>query len=327
MNKDMGDITETKDGAKTLVNLCAGLKTGERALIITDPQTKAVGLRLESAAQAVSEHVTHVTIELLRMHGQEPPDDVARQMSQSDVIFGLIKMSVAHTQACRTALKTGARYLGLPHYTLDLLSSPSLAADFKALTPTVEYVTEILNKGQILKITSELGTDIKMDIKDRKANSAPGWCSAKGTLSSPPDVESNIAPLEDGSEGVLVIDGSIPCRELGVLNKLLKVVVRNGRIAEVIGEKSEIVTRILDSLNNPLTRVLAEVGFGLNPKAVLRGVMLEDEGCMGTVHFGFGSNMVLGGKNQVPFHLDMVMRSPTVTVDSNKLYDKGRLVR
>ncbi len=320
-------MQKAKDGAEILVNVCAGLKTEERALIITDPQTKVVGFRLESVAQTVSKYVTHVTINALEMHGQEPPDDVARQMFESDVIFGLTKMSMAHTQACRRALKAQARYLSLPDYSVDLLSSQSLEADFKALTSTVEYVTEILSKGRILRITSELGTDIKIDIKNRKANSAPGWCSVKGMLSSPPDVESNIAPLENGSEGILVIDGSIPWRELGILKKILKVVVKKGRIVEIIGEKSKIVTRLLDSLNNPLTRVLAEIGFGLNPKAILRGVMLEDEGCMGTVHFGFGSNILLGGKNKVPFHLDMVMRYPTVTVDNEKFYDKGKLAR
>ena len=69
--------------------------------------------------------------------------------------------------------------------------------------------------------------------------------------------------------------------------------------------------------------MLGEIGFGLNPKAKLTGHMLEDEGCLGTVHFGFGSNTALGGMNQVPFHLDMIVRNLTVSVDDQLILKQG----
>ena len=314
------------NGAEALVHHCAGLKPAEKVLIITDAATFKIGESIKEIAVSFGSVVTHVTVGNLNMHGQEPPDDVAEKMLTHQVIFGLTTMSMAHTLACQKALKNQARYLSLPDYSLELLASPSLQVDFLSLTPTVERLTDILTQGKVLKVTSELGTDVTINIAGRTANSAPGWCHAGGSLASPPDAESNIAPLEGESNGVIVIDGSIPCRDVGLLKEPLRVVIKQGQISEIHGPQSQTVSRVLDRLQNSKTRILGEVGFGLNPQAELKGVMLEDEGCLGTVHFGFGSNTLLGGRNQVPFHLDMVMRLPTVFVDDKKIYDKGRLI-
>ncbi|HOY67834.1 MAG TPA: aminopeptidase, partial [Candidatus Ozemobacteraceae bacterium] len=81
-----------------------------------------------------------------------------------------------------------------------------------------------------------------------------------------------------------------------------------------------------DRLGEPATRVLAELGVGLNPAARLCGSMLEDEGCRGTVHLGFGSNATIGGRNRVPFHLDMVLRHADLRVDDRPVLENGHLV-
>ena len=80
-----------------------------------------------------------------------------------------------------------------------------------------------------------------------------------------------------------------------------------------------------NQINNENAYILAECGIGLNPLASLTGKMLTDEGTLGCVHFGFGSNITVGGKNNVPFHLDFVIRRPTLEVDKNVLISNGEL--
>ena len=72
-------------------------------------------------------------------------------------------------------------------------------------------------------------------------------------------------------------------------------------------------------------RILAEFGIGINHKSKLTGNMLTDEGCRGTVHFGFGSNSTVGGKNSVNFHLDFIMKKPTVLIDNKKIIKDGKI--
>ena len=50
--------------------------------------------------------------------------------------------------------------------------------------------------------------------------------------------------------------------------------------------------------------------------------MLCDEGAFGHLHFGFGSNYTVGGKNKINFHVDMIIKEPEVYID-NKLILKN----
>ena len=76
--------------------------------------------------------------------------------------------------------------------------------------------------------------------------------------------------------------------------------------------------KILEKENSPKVYIPGELGIGLNPLSKLCGRMLEDEGALGTVHLGFGSNSTIGGENKVSFHIDMVMKDVTVFIDGKE---------
>ena len=318
-------LIEAKKGAEILVVTCASLICGEKALILSDWTTEEVGKIVEESAQKVTLTVEHLRLSMLKVHGEEPPEKVARRMSESDVIFCLTSRSLAHTKARKDATNKGARFLSLPDYSLDVLASPALRADYKSQSVVCDCIAEIFNKGENVKILSPKGTDLKLKISGRKANSCPGICLKPGCLASPPNIETNIPPLEDFSEGMVVIDGSIPIPEVGVLNTPVTLILEGGRIKKFKGEKASVLDKIFSSQNNNRAYVLAELGVGLNPAARLSGKMLEDEGCLGTVHLGFGSNSTIGGNNQINFHLDMVVKNITLIVDGTKIIEGGKL--
>lgn len=314
------------EGCKQLVEMCADLKSHETALIISDPTTEDMGHALSLAAKAVSAHIQHVVIPTADMHGKEPPTDTAEQMKKADVIFGLTKMSMAHTHARLTANSLGARYLSLPDYSPELLQRPALFADFRRLTPLADHLAQLFTSGKKIKVTTTLGTALTLDITGRTGNSAPGWCYDKGTLASPPDAEANVPPLENATAGTWIVDGSIPCNELGKLSEPLILTIQQGMITAIEGRDAAILEAVFDKRNNPAVRIAAEFGIGLNPLAELIGSMLEDEGCLGTIHIGFGSNITIGGRNKVPFHLDTIVRDATVYIDEQLIMRDGELL-
>ena len=176
---------------------------------------------------------------------------------------------------------------------------------------------------------SPLGTRLTLDIAGRRANCCPGVCRAAGSLGSPPDAEVNVAPLENSSHGVAWIDGSVPCPGIGRLAAPIRLDIDGGRVVRFAGPEAVVarLEAVFAALPTPRTRVLAEFGIGLNPRAHLTGRMLEDEGCAGTIHLGFGSNATIGGANRVPFHLDFVMIGPDVSLDGRPLLETREFVR
>jgi leucyl aminopeptidase (aminopeptidase T) len=310
-----------------LVDFCAAVKPKEKVLLIFDGSTRAVEPYLREAAHRAKARVTVEYMQASIMHCIEPPPNVVRAMAKADAILALTKYSLAHTDARFRATNRGARYLSLPQYGMEQLSRPSLGVDFLAQADTGKRIKEILDKGSSAHITTKKGTDLRVFFRGRVANWAPGFCHEPGMLGSPPDIETNVAPLEAKSEGTLVVDGSIPCESLGLLSEPVRLKVARGRITGVsTNREGHILNTLLGAVQDKKRTVLAEFGIGLNPKARLSGLMLEDEGCLGTVHFGFGSNATIGGKNKTAFHLDMVIRKPTVTIDGAPFMKEGRLL-
>lgn len=115
---------------------------------------------------------------------------------------------------------------------------------------------------------------------------------------------------------VLVADASIPYLKIGVLREPVICTVKNGFITRIEGGKqAKILENDLLSQNNINCFNIAELGVGLNPNATLSGIMLDDEGVLGTIHIGIGSNYTLGGKIVAPSHYDLLMWEPTIVVD------------
>ena len=226
-------------GCQTLVKICANLHYGDKALIISDNTTREIGNAIFMASKEVTSLAKHLVIPPFTMHGQEPPQDVADEMLESSVVFGATSMSMAHTEARLKASQSGVRYLSLPNYDINVLSSIALQTNFRELSKPADSIAKVLTDGHKLKISTDLGTSLVCDISDRIANSAPGWCDGPGTLASPPDAETNIAPLEEGSNGIIVVDGSIPCKEFGLLDSPLTITIENGKIVSVGGKRAK----------------------------------------------------------------------------------------
>lgn len=313
--------------AQHLLVHCGGLRRTERVLILHDNETQGIAELFSERCQNAGGVAQLCCLPGTSVHGGgEPPADVAAAMVAANLVVGLTRMSMAHTQARMQANAVGARYLSLPDYSWPLLEHPSLLVDFISREKLVVQMADMFTAGQVVHVSTLLGTDICMRIEGRTGNACPGFVRPGG-LGSPPDIEANVAPIEDSANGIVIVDGSIPCPEIGLLSNPVKLKVKNGRIVEIDGQAEQ--TRILEDMFSRVgakSRVLAECGVGLNDAASLTGSMLTDEGSLGSVHFGFGSNATIGGVNAVPFHLDFVMRSASLAVDGRQILSNGRLV-
>lgn len=301
-----------------LLNHCGALRAGEKLLLIADETTSDLIEYFIRGAKILGAHVEYAVIPAASRHGVEPSDKVAARMLQFDLVAAITHKSIAHTRARLALNAKGGRFLSMPGYSYSLLEDPALLVDYHAQFPLTCSISEAFTIGSAVRVRSKAGTNISLNISGRNGNCCPGFVNEKYSLGSPPDIEANVSPVEEDSEGVVVVDGSVATEELGILETPIILQIHGGRIVRFESKNPEYVRiceEIFTRIGNPMAYVLAECGVGLNPAAKLTGNMLTDEGVLGCVHFGFGSNATVGGKNDVPFHLDFVFRQASLWID------------
>lgn len=169
-------------------------------------------------------------------------------------------------------------------------------------------ISKLKNKNRIT-IKTKSGTNVAFFVKNRKWVSDDGIYTKKGAFGNLPAGEVFIAPLEGKTSGTIIADASVGV--IGKVDKNIKIKVKGGFIESVEGGK--VAARFKKLLKNSLFKSVAELGIGTNYKAKITGSVLEDEKAAGTCHIAFGNNRHFGGKVDVPFHVDVVVKKATIT--------------
>jgi leucyl aminopeptidase (aminopeptidase T) len=310
-------------GARKLMETCARVKPEENVLIVTDFKRVKIAQVLATAAFEREAEVMIAIMTPRKGHGQEPPVPIAEAMKKADVIFTPVSYSITHTESMKSALESGARSLVMTEFTEDQLISGGIEADFDELKVICKKMADAFEKGKNVLLTTPGGTRLSMRKEGRPGNAM--YCIVEpGQLSPVPNVEANFSPLEGTAEGKIVADASLPYIGIGVLREPVVATVRKGMITEITGgEQARKLADDLKARNDSNVYTVAELGVGLNPKSIMQGIQLEDEGVFGTVHIGIGTNLMLGGNVKAAIHYDLIMWEPTIEVDGKIVLEKG----
>lgn len=320
--------TKREKAIRHILFHCGSLKTEEVLLVICNPETEKIANDIASIAESHSQAVNVDVIENASAHGMEPPSDTAEKMSAASLIVCLTMKSLAHTKARHQSASKGTRFLSMADYDDALLVSDAVMTDYRQQYKVVRSVADKFTHGHKARVTTRNGTDVSSILDGRIGNCCPGYVDEPGALGSPPDIEANVSPVEESSNGRIIVDGSIACPEIGLLEEPVSLTVEDGNISHWESPNAEtirLLEKLFDDVGTPAARVLAEIGVGLNPNASLTGSMLTDEGALGCIHFGFGANSTVGGENNVPFHLDFIVRDATLHIDGECILKDGVL--
>ena len=310
---------------ETLLTTCSHCKKDEKILIVTDEECMDMGMAIWDAAGDFPNR-TLVLMNTRSMHGEEPTDLVAAAMMEADVIFRATKQSLSHSVARIKACEAGARDLNCCDYDFRMLEEGGLYTDFEYNRRYVDEIAKGFTDGDVCEITSKIGTNYKASIKGHKIFPQYGMTHEPGQTSSPPDIECATGAMPYTANGVVYIDGSITHPRLGVIEegKPIRIEIKDSFVTDISGGKqADILKEVLEEIGDRRIYQIGEIGVGLNPDAKITGRMLEDEGCMGTVHVALGNNE---SGNDINLHIDMMFRNPTIKVDGNVILDEGTVV-
>lgn len=244
------------------------------------------------------------------------------------------------------ASKLNVRVSLLSRFILD-----AMLVDYKKLMESAKIILDRMRDAKKLRIRDEYGTDLTVELGDRKILVDDGFISNEDKKCydiglNLPAGEVFTAPIETRGYGVLYS----PLRSdvfTGKIIKGVKLVFENGRLnlrktkAEVNEKVMKKTIRHCISVDRKTQKTIrtvniAELGIGLNPiinKVI--GYLLTDEKVFGTVHIAIGKNKnkAYGGRSNSCLHWDFVTNKG-VDVEvigkngrSQILLDKGRVCK
>jgi aminopeptidase len=315
--------TELLSASTIAIRDCMGAGPGERLLIVTDEPLRLIGQALHRAAVALGHDVLLVEMLPRKSNGEEPPPEVASLMQQFDVVLCPASKSLTHTDARRAASAAGARIATLPNVT-EAVMVRCMNADYTRIAARTAHLCALMADTREVRVEAPGGTDIRLPMAGRTPHASTGLFRQRGQWGNLPTGEAYLAPREGESQGVVVVDGSMA--GIGLTSTPIRIEVRDGYATEITGgEEAERLVALLEPHGRE-ARTVAEFGIGTNDRAILTGVILEDEKVMGTIHIAFGDNKSMGGSVRVASHLDGLVTRPTVWFDDRKVMEAGRLL-
>ena len=311
--------------ARTIIETNLALQPGETLLVVTDDPTREVGELFYEAARAMGHRALIMQMPEGSVAGEEPPAPVAAAMKAADVALCPTAKSITHTNARIEAAAAGTRVVTMPGITMDMLRDGAACADYAQVERRTRQLTERLTHAKNARIEKD-GHVLELALTGRNGVASPGVYREPGASGNFPSGEAYIAPLEDGANGTIVIDGSMV--GIGTLTEPMTVTIENGRLTRIEGADAQgpYAERLGILFDQPENSTIAELGIGTNEAAKLCGIILEDEKLYGTVHIAFGTNTSFGGITKADCHLDGIILNPTLYLDDECVIRKGEFL-
>jgi aminopeptidase len=299
-------------GAVTLLNICAGIKNGEKLVIVSDrPEDRSLEILIQKARNFGA------AVSFEKISGpvtREPPAKAFALMLENDVVLFCVNedrtLMWGHSDAKVEALARGGRVLFL---TQSIDSTPG-AESLEVIKSRSNRMAELLERSS--KVTLLTGDNFRLELKlaGRNALRLSSILQTPGSWGAVPDyAEAAVAPLENWSSGDFQVDAMI----VGLGKAIIPVDLHfeNGKLTGIsdspLGKKFEDFLGKYDST----ARVLCELGFGTNHlRSEVRGEF-DDKKALGSVHLAMGDNHTFGGENRSNIHIDCLATRPKILID------------
>ena len=335
----MENSEKLKKCAEIAVKDILKAKKGERALIITNPESDVMGISqaLYNALADAGALPVIVVQPVKTQFDYAEPAVVAAIKTEPEIILSISKNKLGKDKEAmeHPYILDGNKINNTFHYLMATKKSrsfwsPSITEDMFIRTVPIDYaelkanctrLKELMDKAVRMQITSPGGTDLSVGLKGRKTFEDDGDFSAPGAGGNVPAGEVFISPELGTSNGTIVFDGSISVKSGDlVIYHPIKATVENGFVkalnteespdAAILAETIEEGAKASDPEYAKNARNLGEIGIGLNPAAQITGNMLEDEKAFHTCHIAIGHNY----NEDAPalIHLDGLIRRPTI---------------
>jgi leucyl aminopeptidase (aminopeptidase T) len=322
------------------------IKPGDNVLILSDTaHDPRVWQAVMSICKELGAEPTLALFERRPADYYDPPPAVCEAMLQSSVNVLMASTGMLHSAANFRAMSAGIPAICMDGgMTLEYMQSGAVTEDMTKVMERKHFVAKNVfgTKAKECRVTSRYGTDFTYSVEGKitvppkpTASFDPYKIIDFGKDENReggllyylfPTGEYNVAPIEGTANGKLVID--LTMHHIGRLYEPMTLHVERGRVVQITGgAEARILRDYLSEYGDENAYMCpAEASVGVNAKALVRGIQREDKNILGSMHFGLGTNIDVGGTIRSKIHLDGVILEPTLYVDGVKRIEDGRFL-
>lgn len=327
--------------------IVANVTRGMKVLVVTDTAHDArVWQAIMSVLSELGADATLALFDPRPADYYDPPAPVCEAMKTVDLNILLASTGMLHAHANMAAMDAGVPVLCMDGgMTLEMFQSGAVTEDQKEMALRQYYVaTNIFGTdAKMCRVTSKYGCDFTYSVEGRifipkkagddftpyKIQKVSEALNRKSKMVRflYPNGEYNVPPVEGTGNGKLVVD--LCMHQIGRVSSPIELTVEKGRIVKIDGGADAHFLRnyLAEYGDENAYMCPAEASVGINSKAKIRGVQREDKNILGSMHFGLGTNVDVGGSILSNIHMDGVILEPTLYVDGDMRIEHGRFLR
>ena len=328
----------------SVFELCK-LEPGDTAAIVSETQSRELNVHLaELGLQQLGVKAFHVKLVTPRpdspvpvrstgasnsVQGLEP---VVAALGASTIVVDCTVEGLLHAPELPKILKAGARLLMVSNEHPDVLER--LIPD-PALTPKVKTGIRLLSDASEMIVTSEAGTELKINVTNTRGAGVWGYCERPGHVAHWPGGLVLCFPKEKTVNGRIVMDaGDVNLTFKRYLESPVTLIVEDDYVSKVEGTglDADLFREYIAAWGDREAYAVSHVGWGMNPSARWDALAMYDKRDVnGTELRAFAGNFLYStGANEAAKrftlgHFDLPIRNCTIALDGSKIVEQGIL--
>ena len=337
--------TYWKESFLELVQLCK-IKKDEKIIVLTETISREINFQLlEAALKQTDLTFTHIDIPtkpyklepIIKSTGASNILDGENQyiskLKKSDIIFDLSKEGLMHSKQTKEILSNGTRIMNISDEHPEILSR--LKPEKKLKNLVKDAVAKCRN-ASYMRITSDAGTDLKINMKKTNTVGVWGWTDRPGTLAHWPGGLVVSFPNSSCVNGRLVFQsGDINLTFKKYFDTEVVFDIENDFITKISGNGSDkkLIEKYLNSFGDKNAYATSHVGWGLNNKSRYEALTMYDKSDLngtelralsGCFLYSIGANEF--ANRYTDGHFDLPMMDCTIYLDDEMVVNKGEVI-
>jgi 2,5-dihydroxypyridine 5,6-dioxygenase len=257
---------------------------------------------------------------------------VIEALKRVEVVVDVTVEGLIHSEEWPEIEEAGARLFTICNEHPEILERTEPTAD---LGPKVNLGIRMLQDANEMRVTSNVGTDLMIDIKDAPCGGTPGYSTSPGGVAHWPGGLCLCFPGENTTNGRIVMSpGDMNLTFKSYLQSPIAFQIEDDFVKKIEGDNldADLFREYLAAWDDPIAYGLSHVGWGMNPRARWEAMALYDRrDVQGTEFRAWAGNFLWStGSNQYANrftlgHFDLPMRGCTISLDNKPVVINGVL--